>query len=300
MESPKRPVIRTLTLRSGDLRFSALTAGDGPAVLMLHGFPDSAATFDEQICALAAKGYRVIAPQMRGYEPSSQPIDQQYYAVNMAQDVIHWLDDLNLKHVHLVGHDWGSTIAYAATTLAPERFLSLAMLAVPHPIRFHQEGLKVREQMKKSWYLLFFQIPGLSDWIIKRNNFQFLEYLWRKWSPKWTWRNETMSELKCIFSQPGVLSAALAYYRKAIDTRSELGKQSAALLNGGHTVPTLGVTGETDGCIGNDVFLSCMRKEDFPGGLHVKQIEKAGHFFHQEAPEEFNKILIDWLLLNNP
>ena len=126
-----------MRLANGQLSFSALTAGfdvnaGRPLVLCLHGFPDNADTYRFQMPALAAAGYRVVAPMLRGYEPSSQPADGDYSLSSLAQDVIAWLDDLGEDRVYLVGHDWGAAISYVAAALAPERFLSIATIAVPH------------------------------------------------------------------------------------------------------------------------------------------------------------------------
>ncbi|MEL6983680.1 MAG: alpha/beta fold hydrolase, partial [Actinomycetota bacterium] len=100
------------TLHASGLEFSATEWGDpsGPAVLCLHGFPDSPATFHHQITPLTDAGYRVITPTLRGYEPSSQPTDGDHTLATLATDVIGWLDDLGVEHAHLVGHDWGAAI----------------------------------------------------------------------------------------------------------------------------------------------------------------------------------------------
>ena len=123
------------TLRANDLTFSALEQGSGPVVLCLHGFPDHPRTFRFQLPALAGAGFRAIAPSLRGYDPSSQPPDRDYHVVRMAEDVVGWIDDLGQDRVHLIGHDWGGVIGYAACAMAPERFRSLTTLGIPHPGR---------------------------------------------------------------------------------------------------------------------------------------------------------------------
>ena len=141
MQSDFEPGVEHLRLSNGDLEFSALASGlkeneGGPLVICLHGFPDNARSFRFQLPALAKAGYRVIAPTLRGYEPSSQPDDKDYSFGALARDVIAWLDDLNEDKVHLIGHDWGAGITYVAGALAPERFHSLTTIAVPHAAGF--------------------------------------------------------------------------------------------------------------------------------------------------------------------
>ena len=125
--------MENMTLENGVLRHSAYGCGMSsnagqPLVVCLHGFPDTAQTFRGQLPVLVDAGYRAIAPMLRGYEPSSQPEDNDYTLATMARDVIVWLDQLGEQQVHLVGHDWGAAITYAAGALAPERFASLTTM----------------------------------------------------------------------------------------------------------------------------------------------------------------------------
>lgn len=285
----------TVELLCGELSFKALSGGRGTTVILLHGFPDNAGTYHRQLPALIAAGYRVLVPTMRGYEISSQPREHNYHVLHMARDVISWLNQQELDKVHLVGHDWGSAVAQTAAALAPERFHTLSLLAVPNMIRWETDGLKVPRQILNSWYMLFFQLPLLSDWIVRRNQFSFLEFLWRKWSPGWIWPPEVMSSVKETFGEQGVVAASLGYYRQNLNRFSGTGRDLRDALKGGIHVPTLALTGEDDGCINSEVFRSCMRKEDFPAGLSVKIISGAGHFLHQEDPKTVNTLLLDWL-----
>lgn len=282
--------IRTITLANGLLRFTARSAGtSGPIVLLLHGFPDNEGSFDMQLPALAAAGYRTVAVRMRGYELSSQPVDGDYRAARMAEDVLAWIDELGADKVHLVGHDWGSIIAQAAVAMAPERFASLALLAVP---RLGPLGRLIRSdrgQFRRSLYGLFFQWRGVSDWWIRQANFAYLERLWRRWSPGWTMAQATLDAMKAVFAQPGVLAAALSYYRQNRDPGS------AHLLRKSIEVPAMGLYGARDGCIGAGIFERAMPAADFPAGVHLHRIEGAGHFLHQEKPDEVNDLLVAWL-----
>ena len=282
-----------ISLHHGHLTFSALSSGEGPLVLLLHGFPDTPATFGEQITGLAQAGYRVIAPVLRGYEPSSQPSDGDYHAVRMAEDVVAWLDDLHIERAHLVGHDWGANIAYAAASLAPERLLSLATLAVPHPVRFSEAYARDTEQQQRAAYILAFQQTGFEARLVE-NGCAYLLELWRQWSPGWAAPQTLIDELLQAFEQPGVARAALEYYRQAFDVESPAALAGAALFSRPITVPTLGICGSNDGCIAAQIFRSAMQEADFPAGLRIVTVDGAGHFLHAEAPADVNRLLINW------
>jgi pimeloyl-ACP methyl ester carboxylesterase len=286
-----------LVLRHGELAFSALAAGEGPVVLMLHGFPDTPATFTHQLSALAAAGYRALAPTMRGYAPEAQPEHGDYHGIRMAEDVVAWAETLSDGPVHLVGHDWGANIAYAAAALAPERFASLTTMAVPHPVRFGEAFATNPEQQARSAYILAFQAPGVEDQIIA-DDCAYLEALWRAWSPGWDVPAVLLAEMKSAFHQPGVARAALEYYRQAFDAASPAGQATAALFMQPLQVPTLGIYGAEDQCITADVFTGAMRTEDFAAGVKLETIPGAGHFCHAEAPDAVNAALISWLAAN--
>jgi len=283
----------TITLAHAGLAFSAQAHGTGPVVLLLHGFPDTPATFAHQLGALAEAGYRAVAVRMRGYEPSSQPEDGDYHAVRMAEDVVAFAAALSEAPVHLVGHDWGANIAYAAASLAPERFASLVTMAVPHPVRFGEAFAANAQQQARSAYILAFQTPGFEAQILA-DDCAYLEALWRAWSPGWDIPAELLGAMKATFREPGVAQAALEYYRQAFDTASPAALETAALFTKPITVPTLGICGADDQCIAQDVFMGAMRESDFPGGLETRAIPGAGHFCHAEAPDAVNAALLDW------
>ena len=265
-------------------------------MLCLHGFPDCMRSFRHQLPALAVAGFRAIAPTLRGYEPASQPRDRDYHMVRMAEDVVAWIDHLGLERVHLVGHDWGAVIGYAVAALAPERFDSLTTLAVPHPGRMQSDGLRqLPGQLRNSWYMFFFQLRGLADAVVEARDWAFIEKLWRDWSPGWTAPAEEMAAVKRTLAQPGVKKAALSYYRDAFSFLSSAARETRTLLMSEIPVPTLALTGALDGCMDTRMHDIAMRKEDFPAGLELARVEGAGHFLHQEKPDEINRRLLDWL-----
>ena len=165
-------------------------------------------------------------------------------------------------------------------------------MAVPHPGRFGEEIRRNRRQMRRSWYMSFFQLRGLSDFVVGFNNYAFIHKLWRDWSPGWAFTQEDIGPVIETLKRPGVKKAALGYYRSARATSS-----SNNLPDPGFKVPvpTLALTGSKDGCIGADFFQLTTQAEDFPAGLELREIPEVGHFLHQEAPETINDLLTDWL-----
>jgi pimeloyl-ACP methyl ester carboxylesterase len=286
--------VETFTLSNGPLRFSARAMGQGPVVLCLHGFPDNLGTFNAQLPALASAGYRAVSAAMRGYEPSSQPADSDYHAIRMAEDVAMWIDQLDAGPVHLIGHDWGASIAYAVAALTPAKLVSLTTIAVPHPVRFGEAFAADARQQARSAYIMEFQTPGFEDMIIA-DDYAYLEALWRNWSPGWAIPVEALTAMKLTFTQPGVAYAALEYYRQAFDAASPAALETQVLFAKPITVPTLGICGEEDGCISADIFAEAMRTEDFPNGLRVERVKGAGHFVHVEAPDKVNALILAWI-----
>jgi len=286
-----------LTFERGVLTFSAQAMGDGPIVLCLHGFPDNAGSFRHQLPVLAEAGYRTISLTLRGYELTSIPADGDYTIETVATDILAIIDSLDAGRVHLMGHDWGAAVAYVAAAAAPERFQSLTVMAVPHAGRFAREGLRIPKQLRLSWYMGFFNIPWLSDWVVSRKGYAFIRRLWADWSPGWQPEPGVLDDVIRTLSQPGVRSAALGYYRAALSIKALLvsAKEAHYLV----PVPTLALSGERDGCISSDVFEQLMVARDFPKGLTFSRIAEAGHFLHQEQPGQVNRKIVDWLNLND-
>ncbi len=288
------PAGQQFTLRNGPLAFTARSEGDGPLVLCLHGFPDNASSFRHQLPVLAAAGYRAVSVTLRGYEPSSQPADGDYSIAGDRGDVLAFIEQLGTPKAHLVGHDWGAAVAYATGAAAPGRLYSLTTIAVPHSGRFVTEAARFPRQLALSWYMGFFQLRGVSDYVVRRNGFRFIRRLWRDWSPGWDIPDEVLDDVIATLRQPGVVRAALAYYRTALSP-SAFTPRARAAAHFEVRVPTLAITGERDGCIDTKVFERLTYPQDFPAGLSVERVRDAGHFPHQEQPDAVNALLLAWL-----
>jgi pimeloyl-ACP methyl ester carboxylesterase len=286
-----------LILKANGLSFSAIDRGEGPVVLLLHGFPDTHHTWQYQIEALVAAGYRCIAPVMRGYESSSQVSDGNYTIDSIASDVAGWLDHLGVDKAHLVGHDWGAVMSYAAACKYPDRFYSLTTLAIPHMVTYSKALSRLPIQYLNSSYMLFFQLRGLADWVVRRSDFSFLKFLWRRWSPGWHWPESVFDDVRHTFSQPGVVKASLGYYRSMFSRKH---KQTSASSSGVIKVPTMAMTGVKDGCMDTRVFKGMEQSSRFTSEIRVESVQNAGHFLQLEQPEHINKLLISWLNKHQP
>ena len=173
---------------------------------------------------------------------------------------------------------------------------SVTLVSVPPVKDMPRALLRHPKQFVHSWYMLFFQLRGIADYVVERNDYRFIERLWRNWSPGWDFPRETIEDVIRTLRAPGVKEAALGYYRaslapSALPITSE--KRRAARYK--IEVPTLALTGEEDGCIDSGVFQALMYPEDFPNGLDVQCVSGVGHFLHQENPEKINALLLNFL-----
>jgi pimeloyl-ACP methyl ester carboxylesterase len=277
---------RQLTRHGRQGQFSAWQWGDnGPLIVALHGFPDHALTYRYQIDAWLAAGYRVLLPVMRGYEPGSVQPKGEYFVNQLAQDLIDWLDELDVASVQLVGPDWGAVTGWVAIAMAPQRFLTFTSLAIPPLKRFAASLLKHPRQLRYSWYMGFFQLRGLADFWVERNDWQFIRTLWAVWSPGWQAPDALLQPVLDAFAQPGVKQAALGYYRCLFQPLTVNGRASLAWVNKNVTVPTLVITGAQDGCMMTRFFEAALNQADFDAEVRLQRIDDTGHFMHLEKPQ---------------
>jgi pimeloyl-ACP methyl ester carboxylesterase len=287
--------MRTGTVQARGLTFHTLEEGEGPLVLCLHGFPDHARSFRHQLPALAAAGFRAVAPFMRGYAPTDRAPDGCYQTAALALDAVALIDALGYDDAVVFGHDWGALAAYGAALAAPARIRKLVTGAVPYGPQVMTAFALDYEQQKRFWYMFFFQVP-FAEAAVAHEDFAFIERLWTDWSPGWAWPAEEMAALKETFRQPGVLEAALGYYRAQIDpTRQDpkLAELQGTMMTAPIAVPGLFIHGADDA-----LMRSCLLDGMaglYPRGLRLEFVPGAGHFAHQERPEIVNRILLDFL-----
>jgi pimeloyl-ACP methyl ester carboxylesterase len=288
--------MRTGVIEARGLVFPTLEAGDGPLVLCLHGFPDHRRSFRHQLPMLAAAGFRAVAPAMRGYAPEAVPADGCYQTAALATDVVAMIEALGYDDAVVFGHDWGAVAAYGAAVAAPKRVRRLVTSAVPPPMQMAMALASNYTQMKRSWYMFFFQLP-LADVAIAQDDFAFIEHLWADWSPGWRCPAAEMAAVKEAFRHPPTLAAALGYYRAMLDPSRwdpALADLQTRFGMAPIEVPTLYIHGADDGCIGREVAEG-ITAAMFPAGVRAEVVAAAGHFVHQEQPERVNALLREFL-----
>ncbi|PKN92267.1 MAG: alpha/beta hydrolase [Chloroflexi bacterium HGW-Chloroflexi-6] len=269
------------------IRLHIVLAGppQGKPVLLLHGFPEFWYGWRAQIMALAAKGYRVIAPDQRGYNLSSAPKDVASYAMeNLSQDVIVLLDHYGIEKVFLVGHDWGAAVAWTVAILHPERIEKLAILNVPHPSVMMRTLTKSPRQMLKSWYIGFFQIPGLADWLMSRRNFSGMITMLKSSGKPTTFSAEELAEYRKAYANSGGLTGMINWYRALVRFRPHMPRKHRLEM------PVLILWGK------NDIALSAKMAEDslkYCQNGELIFFENATHWVqHDEAKAVTNELLV--------
>lgn len=236
--------LTTGRVEANAVSFAYLEAGAGPLVLCLHGFPDNAHTYDELLPALAQAGFRGVAPFMRGYTPTSPAPDGRYQSVLLAQDVVALISALGVSRAFVVGHDWGATAAYGAAVLAPERVERLVTIGAAHPAATRGRLATSYERHKGIWHAYFFQMP-FAEQVVAADDFAFLERWWRDASPEYD-PAPVIERVKVTFRQPGVLTAALGYYRHTFDPANRdpaLQSLQERVSSAATPVPTLALHG---------------------------------------------------------
>jgi pimeloyl-ACP methyl ester carboxylesterase len=259
------------------LHYVASGPEGGAPVLLLHGFPEFWYGWRYQIPALADAGYRVIAPDQRGYNLSDRPRGWHHYDMDLlAGDMLQLMDHLGYDKVHLVGHDWGAQVAWWLAIFHPERFHDLSILNVPHPYVMSRNLRRNPRQLLKSWYIFFFQIPRLPEFLLGlRDNAGLANLLRRSGKPD-TFTDEDMSHYHEAWRQPGALSGMLNWYR-AIMRRA-----TQPMPRGKITLTTLILWGEQDMALSVEMaeqsaaLCADVRLTRFPNATHWVASDAAG------------------------
>ena len=258
-------------IEANGLKFAYLEEGQGPLVLLLHGFPDTARSWDDARRRLAAKGYRAVSPWMRGYAPSGIP-ERDADLETLARDALALIEALGEQKAIVVGHDWGAATAYGAATLEPARVTKLFTVGIPHPATMQPTpalAWKVR-------HFLAYKLPGASRRFARRD-FAALADLYRRWSPAWDVPPEELASVREAFADPRSLDAAFGYYRA-------LPLRPPRFLRAQIQVPTVVFAGLDDDILTPAIYRAGARM--FAAGYAVEEM-RGGHFMHREHPDEF-------------
>jgi epoxide hydrolase 4 len=266
----------------GDVKLHYVEAGDGPLIVLLHGFPEFWFGWRLQIAPLAAAGFRVVAPDTRGYNLSSRPGDvAAYTADKLATDIRGLIRELGAESAMLVGHDWGGSIAWTMAMNHPEVVDRLAILDAAHPRRLN-EGLRHPSQLRRSWYFFFFQPPGLPERIVRARHWRFFRNFLRDARPAYT--KDEIDRYVEAWSQPGAATGMINYYRAAVRKQSPEIRPISA--------PTLVIWGQRDRYLGP--HLAEPHHDDVPNLDRVERLPDASHWIHHDEPERVTQLLIDF------
>ncbi|MFZ1927461.1 MAG: alpha/beta hydrolase [Solirubrobacteraceae bacterium] len=264
---------------NGGIGIEYEVTGEGRAVVLLHGFPDSSRLWRHQVTALANAGFKVIVPDMRGYGKSDKPADVGSYALQLlATDVLAVMGDAGVEQAHVVGHDWGAAVAWGLGAIAGDRVDHLVALSVGHPSTFLAGGF---EQHEKSWYMLFFGHVGIAErWLSDDGWANF-----RSWG-KHPDADATIAELEA----DGSLTPGLNYYRANATAKSFA---QGGLVLPPIQVPTMGVWSSGDFALTEAQMINSAK--NLNASWRYERIEGPGHWMQLEASEDVNRLLLDFL-----
>ncbi|UQX87663.1 alpha/beta fold hydrolase [Jatrophihabitans telluris] len=279
-------VVRQEFVQLADVRLNVASAGpeDGPGVVLLHGFPDSHALWSAQIPVLAEAGFRVIAPDLRGFGASDRPTDVESYRMSsLVADVADVATHFGLPEFALVGHDWGAGLAWQTTFRHPGRVNRLAVFSVGHGGASVAAGM---QQKQWSWYMLWFLFPGVAESVLPAEDWAFFRsWAWAQ-APDHPYCAEQIADL----SRPGALTAALNWYRANISPPRYVA--TAPLTGPIVRCPTMGVHSRQDPFLTEAQLSGSAEFVDAP--WRFESVD-CGHWIPVEAPERTTELLLDFL-----
>jgi len=269
--------------QNGELVFDLRDEGpsDGEVVILLHGFPQTAACWDGVIPGLVDAGYRVLAPDQRGYSPGARPSGRRSYAAhNMVDDVLTVADAAGAETFHVVGHDWGGAYAWYCAMWHPDRVRTLTSIATPHPAAF-RKALLSSTQLLKSWYFLMFQLPRVPEWAAtsELGRPRFRKALLRAGLPE-----DKLDQYLAVFDEPGAPTCIFNWYRGVPFTPPSDLSQTV-------TAPTLYIYGARDIALGPKA--AALTANYVSGPYRYEQLDDASHWIPEEAPDTVVGLLLE-------
>ncbi len=285
--------LKTIFVESNGLSFEVLTCGEGETLaLCLHGFPEVALSWREQMLALAEMGYRVWAPNQRGYGRTTRPLRMQDYAIeHLMADVAGLIDASGAGRVVLLGHDWGAIVAWCFATRQLRPLQRLVIINVPHPVCFARALRRRWGQRLRSWYAAFFQIPRLPEWLLSRNGARPVsDMLLRSSTNPKQFPRDLLEATRANAVQPGALKAMIDWYR-AFLRRGGLRRQ-LRLGFPSIEIPVLMLWGEKDAALAR---YTTDGTAEFAPNLDLRFLPGVSHWVQQDATEVCNETLRDFL-----
>jgi pimeloyl-ACP methyl ester carboxylesterase len=270
------------------VRLHYVESGEGPLVVLLHGFPEFWHSWRHQIPALADAGFRVVAPDMRGYNVSSKPrAVRDYTGETLAGDIRDLIHERGERAAFLAGHDWGAAVAYMTAMEHPDVVKRLAILNLPHPRRLLRAWLDPR-QLLRSWYIFFFQLPWLPERALRARRWEALRRGFEQEARPGAFSAEDVERYIEAWSQPGAITAAVNYYRAAL--RQAPWKAAARMRP--VEARTLVIWGQRDRHLRHQ--LAEPRRADVPDLEGVVRLPDASHWVQNDAPTEVSRLLVDF------
>jgi pimeloyl-ACP methyl ester carboxylesterase len=277
----------------GDQQLHYVETGDGPLVVLLHGFPEFSYGWRHQIRPLAAAGFRVVAPDMRGYNLSSKPESVTAYDTGqLTADISGLIHERGAESAMLVGHDWGGSVAWATAMQHPDVVDRLAILNAAHPRKLSQ-GLHHPGQLRRSWYFFFFDLPELPESVVRSDNWHFFRHFLRDARPG-AFTEQDMERYIEAWSQPGAASGMINYYRNSVRQSPKRAEAQLRPIQ----ARTLVIWGEDDRYLGSE--LAEPDHDDVPNLDHVERLPDASHWVHHDQPERVTQLLTDFFALAAP
>lgn len=271
---------------SNGVRLHYVTQGEGPLMLMLHGFPEFWYSWRKQIPEFA-KDHKVVALDLRGYNDSDKPTEQSAYVMaEFVKDIAGVVRGLGYESCILVGHDWGGAIAWNVAYTYPEMVDRLIVLNLPHPAKF-AEGLRTPQQLLRSSYMFFFQLPWLPEFLIQSSGYQLISNAITGMAvDKTAFSPEDLELYRTAAAKPGALTAMLNYYRNVF--QQGLTSRDWGILH----VPTLMIWGEDDTALGTELTYGT---DAYVEDLRICYIPNCSHWVQQERPELVNQYMRQFL-----
>jgi pimeloyl-ACP methyl ester carboxylesterase len=284
---PTVPGVRHRDVATNGVRLHVAEAGEGPPVVLLHGFPEFWYSWRHQLPALAAAGRHALAPDQRGYDLSDQPKGRAAYRMEqLVADVAGLIRQTGHPKAAVVGHDWGGAVAWQVAMRHPELVERLAVLNCPHPAAFVR-GLRRPSQWLRSSYMLLFQLPGVPEWLIALRDYASLARTLRNDPSRAdAFTEEDVRLYKEAARRAGGLRGGLNYYRAALWDMIRSGDQPPI------AAPTLLIWGERDRYLGRHL---AGQTERLVPGIRVERLPEASHWVQNDDPERVNRLLVGFL-----
>jgi len=289
------PSIRHGYAQIGGVRLHYAERGSGGRlVILLHGFPEFWYSWRHQLTALG-ENFHVVAPDMRGYNLSDKPARVEDYKINLlVDDVLGLVRHFGEREAAIVGHDWGAGVAWAVAQRYPEYVWKLVAMQVP-PMKAWRDNMTLRQALS-SWYMLFFQLPRLPEWLMSAKDYAFVERIFKKTVARpGAFTDTDIAIYKKALSEPGALTAAINYYRANVFSMftKRRRRDDEELSDGRIRVPTLFIYGEKDHAVMPETVRNLKAYVDAP--YREVRIGTSAHWVQNEAVSEVNAALQSFL-----